>query len=213
MRPLISTAVFCNDAWHPADVIRPGLQAAATGIATLQWLEEPTAWVGTPLAPFELIVLAKGNTTGPNDLGPWLTDTVERELVGRVEAGAGLLVLHAGTAGYRDHAGLRGLTGGFFREHPPPCAVTVAPVSPHPITADVPSFIANDEHYAMALDDPATVVLLESHSAHGTQPAGWVRTAGRGRVCVLTPGHTAEVWQHASFQRLLRQAMLWAGPR
>jgi type 1 glutamine amidotransferase len=52
-------------------------------------------------------------------------------------------------------------------------------------------------------------VFMTTSSEHGTQPAGWTRTEGEGRVCVLSPGHNAEVWLHPSFQALLRSALLW----
>lgn len=41
------------------------------------------------------------------------------------------------------------------------------------------------------------------------QQGGWWREEGDGRVCVLTPGHNAEVWVHPEFQTLLRNALLW----
>jgi type 1 glutamine amidotransferase len=67
-----------------------------------------------------------------------------------------------------------------------------------------------DEHYFMAMNDARADVFLNSLSKHGVQPAGWTRAAGAGRVCVLTPGHNREVWQHPEFQKLLLNALRWA---
>jgi type 1 glutamine amidotransferase len=52
-------------------------------------------------------------------------------------------------------------------------------------------------------------VFLTTTSEHGTQPGGWTRTEGEGRVCVLTPGHNLEVWLQPSFQALLLNTLRW----
>ena len=48
-----------------------------------------------------------------------------------------------------------------------------------------------------------------AHTLYGTQPGGWTRTEGAGQVCMLTPGHNAEVWLHPSYQVLLGNALRW----
>jgi uncharacterized protein len=75
-------------------------------------------------------------------------------------------------------------------------------------------FALKDEHYHMAFDASDADLFLISRSEHGMQPAGWTRTEGRGRVCVLTPGHNLEVWLHPSYQTLLQSALRWcaSGP-
>jgi type 1 glutamine amidotransferase len=70
-------------------------------------------------------------------------------------------------------------------------------------------FAVSDEQYVMALTDPGSDVFLQSRSEHGSQPAGWTRREGRGRVCVLTPGHTADVWSNSEFQKLVINALKW----
>jgi type 1 glutamine amidotransferase len=94
-------------------------------------------------------------------------------------------------------------------EHPPQCPVTVEPKAGHPLAEGSKSFTVKDEHYMMALDDEHADVFLTSTSEHGTEPAGWIRTEGLGRVCVLTPGHNPEVWLHPSYQVLLENALRW----
>jgi type 1 glutamine amidotransferase len=61
----------------------------------------------------------------------------------------------------------------------------------------------------MALDDQDADVFLNSESEHGSQPAGWTRVEGAGRVCVLTPGHNLPVWQDASYQTVIANALRW----
>jgi type 1 glutamine amidotransferase len=50
---------------------------------------------------------------------------------------------------------------------------------------------------------------LQTTSDHGSQPGGWTRSEGAGRVCVLTPGHNVEVWLNPGFQALLRNGLQW----
>ena len=95
--------------------------------------------------------------------------------------------------------------------HPAQCPVTVEPVAGHPLTQGSVRFTAKDEHYFMALDDTQADVFLTTTSEHGTQPAGWTRTEGGGRVCVLTPGHNVEVWLHPAYQALIRNGLHWCG--
>jgi type 1 glutamine amidotransferase len=102
----------------------------------------------------------------------------------------------------------------------------VQPVKPHPITEGVEMFCESDEHYRLKVLSPDVDVLIASHSAaqgeeskyqedpyHNTtayiSAAGVVRTQGKGRVCVLTPGHKAEVWKNPQFQKTLENALNW----
>ena len=87
--------------------------------------------------------------------------------------------------------------------------VTVEPLGGHPLTAGSGPFTLVDEHYMMELDDTGADVYVTTTSEHGTQPGGWTRTEGEGRVCVLTPGHNVEVWGHPSFQALLTNGLRW----
>jgi type 1 glutamine amidotransferase len=66
-----------------------------------------------------------------------------------------------------------------------------------------------DEHYMMDQDDAGAEVFLTTTSEHGTQPGGWLRADGDGRVCVLTPGHNVEVWLHPSYQTLIQNVLHW----
>ena len=59
------------------------------------------------------------------------------------------------------------------------------------------------------MNDPHVDLFLHTTSQHGTEPAGWTRTHGKGRMCVLTTGHNPEVWQQPSYQSLLRNCLAW----
>jgi type 1 glutamine amidotransferase len=102
----------------------------------------------------------------------------------------------------------------------------VQPVKPHPVTEGVGLLCETDEHYRLELLTPDVDVLIASYSPpqgeeskyqedpyHNTPAAvcaaGYVRTQGKGRVCVLTPGHYPAVWHNPHFQRTLSNALRW----
>jgi len=119
------------------------------------------------------------------------------------------LAIHSGTAEYRETPVLRQLLGGVFDHHPKQCPVTVTPQAGHPLTAGSSAFTLKDEHYFMAMNDDSVDIFLTSSSEHGEQPAGWTRTEGAGRVCVLTPGHNVEIWLEPAYQALISNALHW----
>jgi len=202
--------VLCDDYWHPAPVPRQGLGALEAFGFEFDWIENAGEWSAERMAAYPLVVLAKSNDVSAEDKSPWVTEVVEQAFVDYVRQGGGLLVIHSGAAGY-EHAGkLRALMGGVFTHHPEQCPVTCEPKEAHPLTQGCAPFTLKDEHYFMALDDAQADVFLTTRSEHGTQPGGWTRTEGAGRVCMLTPGHNLEVWLHPSFQALLCNAMHWA---
>ena len=89
-------------------------------------------------------------------------------------------------------------------------------------------FCEVDEHYRLEMLAPDADILIASYSppqgeeakyeedpAKNTVawicPAGYVRSQGKGRVCVLTPGHLLPVWQNPHFQRTLTNALSCCG--
>jgi uncharacterized protein len=201
--------VLCNDYWHPARTARAGLGALDNSGFEFDWIEHAGEWSAERMAEYPLVVLTKANNISATDQQPWVTEAVEQAFLEYVHNGNGLLAIHSGTAGYIQLPVLRALLGGVFISHPPQCLVTVEPRATHPLAAGSAAFTLKDEHYHMALDDTQTDVFLTTTSEHGTQPAGWTRREGAGRVAVLTPGHNVEVWLHPAFQALIGNALHW----
>lgn len=203
--------VFCGDLYHPAATVRAGLAPMVeSGEFAFDWVENAVGWDPERLSGYDAVLLSKSNVCSSADKTPWLAGPTENALGEFVHAGGGLVAVHSGTASYKDWPAVRAVLGGVFTSHPPPCPVTVEPSEGHPLTAGVEEpFTVHDEHYHMTLDDAAAEVFLHARSAHGVQPAGWTRMVGRGRMCVLTPGHFPEVWLHAGFQRMLVNGLGW----
>jgi type 1 glutamine amidotransferase len=200
---------ICDDIWHPAQVVRKGLSGLEDYGFQFDWIENAKQWSAQQMAAYPAVILSKSNNISSANESPWMTENVQQAFLNYVRRGNGLLAIHSGTAGYEQTPVLRALLGGVFREHPEQCPVMVEPLANHPLSEGSQAFTLEDEHYQMDLDDHQADVFIKTKSEHGTQPGGWQRTEGDGRVCVLTPGHNLEVWQHPAYQRLLLNALRW----
>jgi type 1 glutamine amidotransferase len=207
--------VFCDDPYHPAANIRAALAPFAQYEGfQLDWLEDGRDWDPRQLDSYEVALLTKSNNLSHADAAPWLIGDVTRCFADFVSRGGGLLAVHSGIASYKDVPAVRAVLGGVFLSHPPVCDVLLQAAANHPIAAGVPPlFRIVDEHYHVALDDTSADVFLTSESSHGAQPAGWSRVEGKGRVCVLTPGHFPSVWLNPAYQQLLVNALRWVAPK
>lgn len=201
--------VLCDDYWHPARTPRAGLAPLEEGGFDFDWIENAREWSAARMSLYPVVVLTKSNNVSSADRTPWVTGEVEAAFRGYVRKGGGLLVIHSGSAEYRDLPVLRALLGGVFASHPPQCPVTIEPLPGHRLAEGLTPFTVFDEHYFMDLDDAGADIFLTTTSEYGTQPGGWTRSEGEGRVCLLTPGHNLEVWLHPCYQALIRNALRW----
>jgi type 1 glutamine amidotransferase len=201
--------VLCDDTWHAADTVSRGLAPLADRFA-FEYEADGGEWSAERMKRYPLTVLAKANIASSRKPDPWLTSEREESFCDCVRRGGGLVAIHSGCSRYERLPLVHALLGGVFVRHPEPCAVAIEPQPGHPLTAEVPAFTIHDEHYFLAMRDETADVFLRSRSVHGLQPAGWTRKAEAGRVCVLTPGHSLEVWLHPGFQKLLLNACQWA---
>lgn len=203
--------VLSGDIWHPTRIARAGLERLKDCGFQFDWIEHADEWSVEQMLEYPLVVLVKSNHVSETDERPWVTDEIERVFLDYVHQGNGLLVVHSGLAGYGQMPIMRGLLGGTFIEHSDQCPVTVEPKEGHPLTIGSKPFTLTDEHYFVRVDDVQADVFITTVSEHGTQPGGWTRIEGEGRVCVLTPSHKGEGWLHSSFQTLLLNALRWCG--
>ena len=221
-----------DDYWHPYDVIDRGLSSFGERLGAFDFEFIRTAKdILTPamLPEYSVVVNAKSNQINGANTEPWfeagVTELLPADFEAYVRAGGGFLALHAGSAYWHGSVPVRDpdrfsgpnddylrLVGASFDGHPPRCAVTVYPFGEHPITRGAPSFTARDEQYRLSGTAPDCNIILKSRSeAGGEQIAGYTRRLGKGRLCVLTPGHHIEVWRSGAFQTLLLNAIAWCG--
>lgn len=203
--------VLCGDHWHPARTPWEGLSAVAGNLFTFDWVETAHDWSPERLKLSQVVILTKSAHVSDQNQTGWLTDDIQVAIVDYVSKGKGLLAIHSGVVGYDQVPGLQSLLGGTFTHHPRQCPVTIEPLQGHPLSHGVAPATLIDEHYFIALHDPQVDVYMTTRSEHGDQPGAWRRTAGAGRVAVMTPGHNLPVWQHPAFQGLLLNTLRWCG--
>ena len=203
------TLVISGDVWHPTRIVRAGLEKLED--FEFDWIEHADEWSAERMVEYPLVMLVKANQVSETDKRPWVTPEIESVFLDYVRQGNGLLIVHGGLAGYGQLPDLRALMGGTFIQHPKQCPVMVEPTAEHLLTVGSAPFTLTDEHYFVELDDAGADIFMTTASEHGSQPGGWTRFEGDGRVCVLAPSHNLEGWQHSSFQTLLTNALRWCG--
>jgi type 1 glutamine amidotransferase len=197
---------------HLEDGLRPALEAA--GVVP-HFTVDVRALSAENLARVRLLVILRDGLqrprTGPYTDYVWMTPGQERALVRFVEHGGGLLCLHNALGLYPAGGPYLKLAGGEYRGHGPLERFRVEVVdAEHPVAGGVTTFSVADEQHTPAYDAGQVHLLLRSRSDDGqVAAAGWVREAGRGRVCYLANGHTREALLHPACQRLLRNAVAW----
>lgn len=208
----MKVGVICDDYWHPGKTIIAGLEPLSKKGFQFDYIQHASEWSRNWMEQQDVVVLAKANQISASDKTPWLTDEVQQQFLSYVEKGKGLLVLHAGTVGYRNEPVFFELVGGVFQHHPESCPVTITYTdNALPGSSDLLGFSVHDEHYHMEVIEDWIQVFMTSMSEHGSQPAGWLREQGEGRVCALTPGHFLPVLQQPEYQNAIEHALRWCG--
>lgn len=211
--------VLCDDVWHPAEVIERGIVSldaegyefdfvkAAKDILTPEMLEV-----------YPLIIGCKSNNLTSGNPAPWfesgVTEVMAGELQSYVERGGGFLAVHSGNSFQGEGDEVKKYTqfvGNRFLNHPPRCEVTLKKIKEHPVVNGIANeFTVRDEHYQIEmLAEDADPFLQSVSESGGVWTAGYTREMGKGRLCVLTPGHTLSVWRNREFQKLLLNAISW----
>lgn len=203
--------VLCDDRWHPAETVKTGLEPLKAKGFHFDFIEDAKDWSEAKMKEYPVVILSKSNNISAANDAPWVTEPVEQAFAKHLEQGGGLLVIHSGTAGYSENKLLRSLIGGVFDHHPEQCEVTMEPVKENTLTEGCNVFTMLDEHYFMQIDDTDADIIMTTRSKAGVQPGGWTRKHGRGRVCVLTPGHNVDVWTNSNYQKLICNSLIWCG--
>lgn len=207
--------VLTGDYWHPSDTIKPLIELM---FSNSEWnvnaTENPDELLGYIHAPdlFVSFKDASENNQVPTPI--WCGERWSEILKKFIdEEGMGFLVIHCGLADIpKEHVVTQEILRARFVNHPPQCEVKFIPEKTHPITHGVDEFIfpSVDEHYIMEMiPNSETKILGYTVSQHGSQPALWAHTFGRGRVCGITPGHTTENLIYPEYVKLLKNAAKW----
>ena len=218
--------LICDDFWHPGQTPIDGLAPLTERGFQFDIITDASDFKPGMLTNYPIVILSKCDEISSKDKTSWKTDAVQRAFIEYVETGGGLLVAHTGLVAGENTKELDRLIGSKFTFHPQDCLVTVQPIKPHPIVKDVMMFCEIDEHYRLEILSEDVDIFMASYSPpqgeeakHADEPyhnsqawigaAGYTRTQGKGRVCVLTPGHHVKVWHNPQYQRVLENALIW----
>jgi type 1 glutamine amidotransferase len=218
--------LICDDYYHPGQVAIDGVAPLAQSGFEFDIIKNANDFSPEMLKKYPAVLLCKMDEVSAEDKQPWKTQTIQKAFTDYVEDGGGLAAVHSAIVPSKNIASLDKLLGCRFLGHPNNCPVTVQPIKPHPVTEGVGMFCEIDEHYQIEITAQDADILAASYSPpqgeeskYETEPyfnapaaiypAGFVRTHGKGRICVLTPGHLLAVWHNPHFQRLLTNALKW----
>ena len=224
--------VLCDDLWHPAEVIERGIRGVGDGAYSFDVVKSAKD-ILTPkrLEQYDAVIIAKSNNVNAANTAPWFEESVTEvgpeEFRAYLEQGGGIVFVHSGTCigehflGDADERfkkparGMQALHGCTMNGHPLRCNCDIYVTDPDsPLTEGVGAFTVHDEHYQISdLAEDAQVFLQWDSAPGGTQPAGWTREIYGGRIAVLTPGHTLDVWENPEFRKLLVNAIEWTSTR
>ncbi len=147
---------------------------------------------------------------GREEPGPFsMSDKQIAALRDWVREGGAFLPYHSATVMGDSSAALAKLSGGAFVEHPEQFSFPVYPVfGGHQITDGIEAFVVRDEFYKERLADTVDVHLV-GFDRGIAYPLAWSKREGRGRVAHIALGHSALVWDHPSYQRLMLNTVTW----
>ncbi|MCL1857984.1 MAG: ThuA domain-containing protein [Oscillospiraceae bacterium] len=205
--------VICDDIYHHVEVVREGLAFLfLQDECDLTYAVDMTeySFEDKPLSGYNVVIIAKDDVVSKSKHENWFTEDIEKQFENYANSGGGLIFLHAGSVLCKKSKILRDIAGCEFVNHPEQCIVDFKIISDHEITSGAKDFSEKDEHYFIDFKAIDADVFLESSSENGTQPAGYARVHnGKGRVCVLTPGHNLNVFENLQYQKIIRNAVYW----
>ena len=140
-----------------------------------------------------------------------LSQTQLAALVGFLDNGGGLVVLHSASAAFQNSEEYIKLVGAAFKSHGTGTFSTARVTPNHPAIQDVPSFESWDETYIHTKHNPVnrTVIEVRRDAGHD-EPWTWVRSYGRGRIYYTAWGHDERTWSNEGFHKQVVQATRWA---
>lgn len=212
----MKTALFlAGDYWHHAQTIKPlADKLFSKDIWNVIFTENPQELLTLDKEP-DLIITFKDpieNNQIPTPV--WCNEEWTNKLFNCVEKhGTGILFVHAAVADLdKEHPIVKEMIQSVFVSHPEQCPLTFKRIKEHAVLKDVSEFMfpEHDEHYVMSMIENAQVeVIAYTQSKNGTQPGMWVKELGKGKICCITPGHTAANLLCEEYVKVLKNAVNW----
>ncbi len=139
-----------------------------------------------------------------------------------LEAGKGLVILHHAVFDYSDWdwywSEVSGVRPDPNRDRSQPgykhgVELRIEPVAKHPVLDGIGAFDITDETYKGLAISPKNTILLRTDDPTSDGPVAWISPYQKSRVVVIQLGHGEEAHRNPNYQKLVRNAILWAGAR
>jgi type 1 glutamine amidotransferase len=211
---MINILVLCDDYWHPSEVIKRGFGSIKTGEFSFDFVEDAKDILSLEMInSYQAIACCKQDCINSANRSPWfdegITEVGIEELKNYVATGHGYLSLHSSNTA-KEGMEYGKFIGNYFLGHPPRCSINIKILGDHPIVKGISDFVIRDEHYKLDYFAKDAVEIFKTESeAGGIQTGGYAMEYGKGRICIMTPGHILPVWEHPSYQKLLINAFKW----
>lgn len=199
-----------GDYYHPSDYLKQALKMIIKKNYQLDIYSSHREIDWNGLLEYDVLILATwGKINDPDDEAYWLDQYHEQKIDQFLAEGGKLFLVHSGTASYPKDGLFREIVGGHFIEHPEDHPkMTIKAVAENPLTKGVTDFIIEDEQYFMDVDQKEVEIFLQAKSDQfGESTAGWSKNYKQGKVIVLTPGHTLEVFEEKMMQKLINNIL------
>lgn len=152
-----------------------------------------------------------------------ITEQQKANLKNFLESGKGLVVLHHAIADYQKWPWwYEEVVGGRYilpdsgpspSDYKHDVEMKVDPVAEHPVLAGVGPMLIIDETYKGMWISPLSKVLMKTDAPSSDGPVVWIGPYNRSKVIYIELGHGPEAHRHPAFQRLVQNAIRWAGGR
>lgn len=216
---MIELLVLVGDIWHPEEIIVEGLRFLEEEGYRLEYISDPKDYLMPEmLHDYPLIINCKGNNLSSGNGAPWyepgVTEVMGKDFQQYVENGGSFMAVHAANIARCTDKSVDDyleFVGSEFINHPARCEINIHKVKDHEILEGVAdSFMIRDEHYALKMiAEDADVFLRSTSETGGNQVAGYTRKLGKGRLCMLVPGHILAVWNNPEYQKVFLNAVKW----
>ena len=183
-------------------------------LEVLDFDEDPAVFTAETLADIDAVLMYHRDNTASAE---------EREaLLGFLEAGGGVVVLHHSIANYQDWpAWSRSHVGGLYvlagNEKLPPSRYfagfegVAVKTEPHPVTRRFSTaWRYRDESYEGLWISNKVRTLLQTTAFGSDEQLAWVGPSKTGRVVYIQPGHGDRIMLDVMYFNLLEDALFWA---
>ena len=199
-----------GDYYHPSDYLKQALKMIIKKNYQLDLYSSHQEIDWDRLMEYDVLILATwGKINDPDDEAYWLDEYHEQKIDQFLAEGGKLFLVHSGTASYPEDGLFRKIAGGYFIEHPEDHPeMTMKAAADNFLTKGIKDFQIKDEQYFMDVDQKEVEIFLKAESDQfGESIAGWSKDYKQGKVIVLTPGHTLEVFEEAMMQKLINNIL------